>query len=479
MTTPDPVAYPPSVGELLNRADVLVRSLSYEALYRDGRSLLRGWREAVKGATELWRVLPQRSDIPGHGASVMDQLYRAARTMYRDVRHNAVAVDPTLEEVGQVFARAAGSIRRSGVHERRDPDRWTDAQLRDAFAARVQIMHILYVGTHATAMGLSTTAQAEGQDERLRVHRVPAQELRQRMLDLEQLAHSYIKGNYPQALAGEHREPPDESRVPSAIATWDVYVHRALTKDPTAAVMTRVAGGAVFVADQAQHLWWDAVRAGRLDRDRFDQEVGPGLEAAAGAWQTAQEFFDQLQHRNDKPPRNLTDAGWGLVAGLQEVAGSPPGAAPPREAGDQVAWPTLARSLQSLHATLAGIAGAFDDATRTAPLLVDSRAANRLARPGSGGLEAVVTARDVYYKRAVPLPVELRSRATEVAGEVVRASRASLRTVLSATDHSPALTPAPAVGSHLGQVERLVRSVQLERRGPAAGGVHLGGGPRR
>ncbi len=66
----------------MNRANVLARDLLYEAPQRDGRAMLRAWGEVVEGASGLWRRLPRRSDVPGTGKEVIDQLERSARSSF-------------------------------------------------------------------------------------------------------------------------------------------------------------------------------------------------------------------------------------------------------------------------------------------------------------------------------------------------------------------------------------------------------------
>ncbi|MGO0577760.1 hypothetical protein [Ornithinimicrobium panacihumi] len=115
-----PSIYPPSAGELMDRANILARDLLYEAPERDGRAMLRAWGEVVEGASELWHQLPQRSDQPGTGRDVIDQLERSARTLHRSAG-GGIDVDPTLQEIGQLFTQAADLIARSGVIERHEP----------------------------------------------------------------------------------------------------------------------------------------------------------------------------------------------------------------------------------------------------------------------------------------------------------------------------------------------------------------------
>lgn len=461
-----PTIYPPSAGELMDRANVLARDLMYDAPQRDGRAMLRAWGEVVEGASELWRRLPQRSDVPGNGKDVIDQLERSARTLRRSAG-SATDVDPALQEIGQTFTQTAELIVRSGVAERREPSKWTDAQLQDAFAARVNIMHTLYVASHAISTGLAQNALEEKHDPRLRGSRFPADELRHQVLGIEQVAHSYINGHYPHALEGRHREPADHSRIPGAIATWDIYAQRILTREPTADAMTRVAGSAFAASTHAHRLWCSAAETGHVDRRAFTTEIGPALETMIEKWGEAHTLFQQLSHPHDASPRPLREAGWALIEAMREVTGDQLGPASADDISNRVDMTSLTRSLHRFHATVSGVGGVFHRAARDAPLLVDARAANNIIRsaPRDTGRDipppnhATVAPRDILHKRAIPLPDGIRGQAAEAGRQAALASRASLRSTLTASDGKPgAMTAPPGWALHLGSVNRLAAS---------------------
>ncbi|WP_122263921.1 hypothetical protein [Ornithinimicrobium cerasi] len=445
-----PTIYPPSAGELMDRANGLARDLLYEAPHRDGRAMLRAWGEVVEGARELWHQLPQRSDLPGSGRQVIDQLERSARTQHRSAG-GGIDVDPTLQEIGQMLTEAAALITRSGVIERREPNRWTDAHLRDSFAARVNVMHTLYVASHAVSVGLAQTAVEEQGDPRLQVHRVTGEELRHQVLGIEQITHGYLNGHYPHALDGRHREPADDTRIPGAIAAWDVYAQRALTREPTTHAMTRVAGAAFKASVHVHALWRAAVESGQVDPRTFENEISPALDTMIERWGEAQEHFQQLTHPHDSSPLVLSKAGWELVDSMREVTANARTAASAEDMRGRVDAKSLVRSLHRFHATVAGVASVFHEAARNAPLLVDARAANNIARAtsaddGPGSLstqDATVAPRDALLKRAIPIPDGIRSRGEDAGRQAALASRASLRSTLTASDRREAATSLP------------------------------------
>lgn len=465
--------YPSSVGELIDRANVLARDLLYEAPQRDGRVMLRAWGEVVEGASELWRQLPQRSDMPGTGKDVIDQLERSARTLRRSAG-SALEVDPDLQEIGRAFTHAAETIAGSGVGERREPSRWTDAQLRDAFAARVNIMHTLYVASHAVSVALTQNALGEQFDARLRVHAVPADELRQRVLGTEQVAYSYMAGHYPQVLAGRYREPVDDSRIPTAIASWDVHAQRVLTREPTTHAMARVAGAAFAASTHTHRLWRAAVQTGYVDHRSFDTEIGPALEAMIEKWDGAHTLFRQLTHRLDTSPASLSESCWQLPDAMREVTRGRLGPASVQDIHHRVDMTAMVRSLHRFHATLAGVGSIFHETARDAPLLVDARGANDLARAAFNddrwsrpNGHVAVAPRDVLHKRAIPIPEGIRSCVEEVGQQAASASRRSLRATLAASDGQGNEASVPSRNQHGRSESRLHASQQLERRGPS------------
>lgn len=481
-----PASYPPSVGELLDRANLLARDLLHDAPERDGRAMLRAWGEAVEQASVVWRQLPHRSDVPGTARDVIDQLERSARTLHRSAG-GGIDVDPTLLEIGQNLTHAGELITGSGAGQRPGATRWTDAHLRDAFAARVNIMHTLYVATHAVSVGLGQNARAEQVDARLRVHKTPSAALQQRILDLEQLAHSYLDGHYPHALAGRLREPVDDTRIAGAISTWDVHAQRALAQDPTADTMARVAGSVFAASTHVHRLWRTAAAAGHVDLRTFDTDIAPQLETMIEKWGEAHTLFKNLIHPHDVSPLPLRQATAELGSALRDVTMGPIGPVATEDIHQRVDMATLVRSLHRFHATAASVAGTFSETTRTAPLLVDARAAHNLIKAtpeedqplSAQNATHCVAPTDVVWKRAIPLPLALREQAVEIGNEVSTAARASLRTTLAASDQqATTLGPArlPRTEPGLG---RLTQSQNLERRQLSPVRDIPGAGPRR
>lgn len=444
-----PTIYPPSVGELMDRANLMARDLLYHAPDRDGRSMVLAWGEVVESAGALWRQLPKRSDVPGTGNEVMDQLERATRILHRSAGHSTLEVDPTLQEIGEVLARAADLVHRRGLTE---PRHWTEAELQDAWAARVNVMHTVYLASHAVSVGLGNNAQAERSDARLRVHKVLSGELQRRVWDIEGVAHSYINGHYPLALAGRHREPVDDTRVPGAVSAWDVHMQRALARHPSTHTMVQVAGSAFTASTHAHRLWRTAVEAGVVDRRTFEKEIEPALENMIQRWGEAHDLFQRLTHPRENSGPSVKDAAAELTSAMREVTVGPQGSPLPVEAiGSRVDVPALVRSLHHFHASVADVGGAFAETARAAPLQVDARSANELIKAGLDPDERRhqdkfdVSPRDILWKRSIEMPMSIRGRVAAFGFWAASASRASLRTTFKVVDqgNSAATTGAP------------------------------------
>ncbi|MGD8202143.1 hypothetical protein ACQE98_16000 [Ornithinimicrobium sp. W1679] len=445
-----PSIYPPSTGELMDRADLLARALLYDAPERDGRAMVRAWGEVVEGAADLWNRLPRRSDVPGTGTEIITQLERSARTLHR-AAGNANQVDPTLTQIGTLFTRAASLIDSSGINQRTPPVRWTPRQTQDAFAARINIMHTLYVAAHATAVALAATARTEHRDERLQVYTVTAEQLRHRVVDVEALTHSYLHGHYPTALEGRHRQPVDDTRLDAAVATWDVHTHRALTRTPTPDAMAQVAGAAFTATLHAHRLWRAAAQTGHLDHTDFTRQIAPALETMTEHWGRVNTTWANLHHPQVPPATELREASWELVNAMLEVTRDQVGPASTPTIAHRVDMPDLVRSLHRFHAATAGIADLFADTARRAPFTVNARPANDLARDLTVTTEkpralptgwpeadrndtAILSPRDVLLRRPVPLPDPIRPLLEEPARQAATATRAALRATMTASD---------------------------------------------
>src|SRR5665811_1752067 len=140
-----------SVGELLLDADFTTRQGLMDVTGQDAPAMLRTWGELVQSAAELWATLPQpfRGTTSPIDGITMARLESMSQAMHRDqVRRGWPGDGPSDERllhVAETFTRAADLIGRRGGHI--SP---TDPAIRaDLDAARMRIMHTLYVSAHS------------------------------------------------------------------------------------------------------------------------------------------------------------------------------------------------------------------------------------------------------------------------------------------------------------------------------------------
>ncbi|HYN64422.1 MAG TPA: hypothetical protein VES36_07455, partial [Candidatus Limnocylindrales bacterium] len=144
-----------SVGELLLDADFTARQILMDVTGEDAPAMLRTWGEVVQSASELWAILPspvRAAGSPRAGSradiATMARLESMSQGMHRTQLRRGWPGDGPSDErllhVAETFTRAADLIGRRGGHIRP-----TQPEIRaDLDAARMRIMHTLYVGAH-------------------------------------------------------------------------------------------------------------------------------------------------------------------------------------------------------------------------------------------------------------------------------------------------------------------------------------------
>ena len=249
-----------SVGELLLSADLTTRQILLDVQGQDGPPMLRTWGEVVQSAAELWQALPPPPWSPtgGRDEAAMTRLDSVAQGMHRaQLRTGWPGEGPTDERLLQVTetcTRAGALIERYHRQTRPAPP----AVRADVDAARMRIMHTLYLGAH----GVGVAVREHVRDLRVatlgvrsqRVTRgIPrGQEAARRLAAFEQLAGGYVRGRYTHASQGEVADPPaGTGRLQEALIGWDVQAHRALASTPTPANVTTIARTQAAVATTA------------------------------------------------------------------------------------------------------------------------------------------------------------------------------------------------------------------------------------
>lgn len=435
-------SYPASPGELMDQANILARELLYDAPELDGRTMLRTWGEVVEAAGQVWRQLPSRSDLVA-GMDVMNQLERSARTLHNTVNSRSKKLDPTLQEISQLVTRAADVIEHSDVN--RPTKRWTRPQLQDAFSARVSLIHTVYLATHAVSVGLAADALTERLARRPSVYAVSAEQLRQRVATVEELACSYLDGHYPGAYDRRHRPPVDNDRLGAAVSAWDVHAQRFLTRSPSVTGMVTIARGMVTTTALARHLWTAAAQTGHVRADQFHQELSPALETMTQTWGATQTLFKDLRHPHETDDPQLFEATRELKAAMLELAWDGTKPASPEVISRRADPADMVRALHRFQAVAAGVSQTFEDAAGAADLAVSAKAANEMLKDRRGPRVSPLVAPSAVVRRApIPLPPELRPQIEVTVAASVNAARHAMRASMAVSDEVPSPVGSPA-----------------------------------
>lgn len=256
---------PRSVGEMLDDVDRLGRGLLFDVTADDAAGFLRAWPLFVAASGRLWRSLPARTlphdDRPDGavGEVGFSMLRIHARTEALAAGLGSAtgqrwpgpgALHPGLQEMTMTLSRAAQLV-----------DRWSgDLQLfrpevrADVDAARVRVMHNVWVGAHAGIVAL----QLRGRELATGVHgrRVATSPTRapfvvapiaswvRRLEGCERAAVDYLAradGHTPRSTREVSGDDADPDRLSRALAFWEVHAHRLVAKHPTPADLTLVA----------------------------------------------------------------------------------------------------------------------------------------------------------------------------------------------------------------------------------------------
>lgn len=251
--TPVPMRDWRTVGELLADSDALARETLLDVSADQGPAMLRAWGQVVQSAARLWSVLPPASLAPATEPDLMIRLQAVGRGIGRSVSVNRwPGPGPTDERLSQIaynLSRAANLVERFG----RDVQPTTPEIRGDIAAARSRVMHALYVGAHGTTVAL-TEYQKDLRDRLETASRrhtplsdrpnpknvAAAQVMIDRLGVFEQLGAAYVAA-HPVALAalGEVAVTPRATRLQSALAGWDIQVHRTLASQPDSPDLVR------------------------------------------------------------------------------------------------------------------------------------------------------------------------------------------------------------------------------------------------
>ncbi len=354
-----------SVGELLVDADRITRLLLLQVTGDDARPLARAWPHVPDAAADLWAVIPNPV-----AESVRDPMARLVATSSGHSRQlrgwpGQGTADGRLLDLAAAFTRAADLIRRHDTHL----DLGSTRVVGDIEAARMRIMHSLYLTCHG--IGLALRRHVEDLEDhvatrdRIRPDRVPigaraSADRINRFAVIEQVAGAYVGARFAQVAHGEQVPGPrwGGDRLDEALATWDIWSHRVLvggytSRDllETALLQTDiVAATGAFLAAEAH--------TGQLSGTDYTR-LAAALEASRGAWREISDRLGDLRAPGTRTDPRLAIAAGEVRAAARELAFDKTTWAAPELIAARVHLPELHEPLQLALGTATELATAL------------------------------------------------------------------------------------------------------------------------
>src|ERR1035437_8816686 len=379
-----------SVGELLLDADFTTRQLLMDVTGQDAPAMLRTWGEVVQSASELWASLPQPvggTTSPIDGVT-MHRLESMSQAMHRDqVRRGWPGDGPgdeRLLHVAETFTRAADLIGRRGGHI--GP---TDPGIRaDLDAARMRIMHTLYVGAHSVGVAAGQhvrdveLAATRGKSDR-ESRAVPrGRDAINRLAAFEQLAGAYVGNQFARAAQGEHvHGPHGTERLQQALIGWDIQAHRTLAATPTPANLLLASRTQAGIATAAAAILHAGASTGNIDTPAYEHRLAPPLDATQQAWTHVATRWAEMTSPASRTDLDLVHAAGELRAAVSEVANDKTTWARPEVMAGRVDLGEAAQHVQQALSTAVDVACltrdiAAPDANLTGPARATPNRAN-------------------------------------------------------------------------------------------------------
>lgn len=453
-----------TVGELILDADLATRESLWDAGRTAAKPQLRSWHELVDAAERLWSAIPDRAGDP-----TMARVARIANGTQRTQDRLGWPADG----IGDAYLqRAASDLTRAAdlVAARRHPTaRLSDAGHLDSEATRTRVMHVVGVATHAMRRSLARYVR-DVERLRNRRERVPDGEswvcsahVLRRTAPIEQLSTSYLRGRWPTALEGEHRDPVP-GRLDQAAAGWEVHVGRALAGSPSAADLGFVATVERQRTLAAELITRSAVELGLADRETFVDRTRPALVNLTRAW--AQMDRDMvLLSRWQRADGGLALAATELSAALREVTHDGAAIASPEVMARRTDLLAAGRSLQRGMGAGVEVAHQLMDALDEAEWSVPARGATDLYRAlGVSGPRVDSAA----VRDGKDLPLSQAARVALAAhAEAIIAAAATLDSVGEAVDVRRTVDGIPSVPGVSG---RALQERQAPNLAPAVRG---------
>jgi hypothetical protein len=429
-----------SVGELLLDADSTARQVLMDVTGEDAPAMLRTWGEVVQSADELWSTLPPplegaASPIDGVTMARLDLMSQGMhRTQIRRGWPGDGPADERLLHIAETFARAADLVDRRGNNIRPvDP-----AVRADLDAARMRIMHTLYLGAHGVTVATQqhvrdVAASSRGKSDRESRGVPRGQDAINRLAAFEQLAGVYVGNRFARTAQGEHvRGPYGTERLQQALIGWDIQGHRTLAATPTAPNLLLASRTQAYIANASAAILYAGARAGHVDAHAYEHRLSPTLDATQQAWTHVAGRWSEMTTPDSRSDPDLVHAAGELRAAVREVAHDKTTWASPEFMAGRVDLGEAASTLQQALSAAVDVACvtrdiAAGDIDLTGPARAMSHRANadidRATDRGHQGADAVwVTPGDVYANRIVTVPEPVRAGLVDATDTLVQSA---------------------------------------------------------
>ena len=459
-----------SVGELLLEADCLSRQILFDVRAEHAAPMLRTWGEVVESAAEVWSVLPcPGMDPDGVGqVSARDPMTRLAALSAALHHTNTLKGWPGDGPADERLLRISATLTRAMDLIGSYPDRIRQdsaADVGDVAAARMRLMHTLYVGSHGVGLALREHGRVL-LDERVRsragshsASRV--QDATARLAAFEQLAGGYVAGRFASVIHGEVVAAPyGVERLEQALAGWDIAAHRAMAAEPTGANLLLITRMQAAIATEATVIAHAAARTGHLDDDTSTARLAAPLEASQRAWSQAAGRWSDLTSPTSQTDPALAGAASEVRAAAREITYDKTTWAWPEAIAERVDLGAAARTVQQALSAAVDVAYvALEIATDEKGLTGPARALHERAAADAGLAAAPgpktpwVSPRDLHANRLIPLPEPVRQGLIAASHATTSAAKEAMSAATS-LDRSPRLHQPSPQGPERGPRER-------------------------
>ncbi|WP_137122043.1 hypothetical protein [Segeticoccus rhizosphaerae] len=452
---------PRSVGELLMDADAQARQLLMHTGGDDAPALMRTWGEVVQNASDLWAAFPRELLSGPDAGSTMRRLEAMSQTLHhaqlRQIwpgpgpsHERLLAIADNLARATELVDRYRGEVRPT-----------TPAVRADLAAARMRVMHTLYVGSHAVGVAVQqhhrdlqdtfgkkgSPKQQFGISRNSRQHaarQAAARRAADHLAAFEQLAGAVIGRRFGDVLAGEHQTPAsDTSRLGQAVASLDIQSHRVLAATPMAANLHLSAATQAGMAHAGLVILAAASSTGQLDPSHRARLV-PALESSGQAWHRLADQWADMLAPGDRADPSLRRAAGEMRAAVYEVAMDKTGWATAEVISQRVDLAEAAATVQMAVAAAVEAAGVHQDvAVRDQSLTGPARTMAARTRELDGADRQLpwVNPADLHANRVVALPAPLRQELVAATDHLVDITRKAL-SAGSVLNHAGCPSPA-------------------------------------